>query len=415
MEIEPGGILRWGTNFLFLIFIFTILFAGFVPFNQVVKGTVTVTSKNPPAEIKVKRAGKLAAINFQPGDSIAAGDIVAVLENTGSAGDMAYLKQRLTEDASIRISYGSLVTDFPLDLELGASVQPAYNQFLDEYQKSILEASFNENKVMEGQLQDNIRNQSSILTSKEEEFILMEDALAISTKNIDRHRKLYSKGVISLADLEKVELEHTEMSRQYVLLRQQILQLEADKSKAISNLEILQHSALRKISQSKAELGFAQRSLLNSIMEWEDLYTIKSPIDGKLSYNEVWNEHQNVEEGEMVFTVVPYSRNEFLGKGIVPVKNAGKIRKGQEVYLKLDNYPYTDWGVVKARVNSISEVPSREIIPSYVIYLDVENLTTSYGKKLVLTQELIGTAEILLDKVTLMDRIFYQFRHIWAT
>ncbi|MDT0677792.1 HlyD family secretion protein [Autumnicola musiva] len=268
---------------------------------------------------------------------------------------------------------------------------------------------------MEWQLQDDIRNQTSILISKGEELNLMENALAVSTRNMDRYRKLYSKGVVSQADLEKVELEHAEKSRQYVLLKQQILQLNADRSKATSNLEILQHSGLRKISQNKAALVFAQRNLLTSILEWEDEYTIKSPIDGKLAYNEVWNEHQNVEEGEVVFTVVPFSRNKFFGKCTIPVKNAGQVRKGQQVYLKLDNYPSTDWGMVKARVNSISEVPSRGVLPSYIVYMDIENLTTSYSKELVLSQELVGTADILLEKVTLLERVFYQFRHIWAT
>ncbi|PAM96841.1 hypothetical protein B4N84_00095, partial [Flavobacterium sp. IR1] len=139
LEIEPGGILRWGSTFLFIIFLMTIFTTSLIPFNQVVKGTVTVTSKNPPVEIKVKRAGKLAVINYQPRDSITAGDIIAILENTGSSGDMAYLKQQLLKDLSETISFESLVTEFPADLNLGNAVQPAYNRFLEEYQKSILE------------------------------------------------------------------------------------------------------------------------------------------------------------------------------------------------------------------------------------------------------------------------------------
>ncbi|WP_373055466.1 HlyD family secretion protein [Zunongwangia sp. H14] len=412
---EPGGLLRWGTTFLGLFFLLIIIFAALVPFNQVVKGTVTITSKNPPAEIKVKRAGKLAAINFQSGDSIAVGDVIAVLENTGTFSDIVYLKQELMKDVSEISSFESLVTEFPAYLKLGPSVQPAYNKFLEEYQEKILQNSFNEDKAMEVQVQDNIRNQASILKYKEEELLLIKNALAVSLRNMERHRNLYSKGVISQAELEKVELEHAEKNRQYVLLKQQILQLNADKGRATSNLEILQHSGSRKINKNKTNFVFAKQNLQNSIEEWEDEYAIKSPIDGKLTYNEVWNENQNVEEGEVVFTVVPYSKNKFLGKCIVPVKNAGQIRNGQQVYLKLDNYPSTEWGIVKAKVNSVSQVPSRGLAPSYVIYLDVENLSTSYGKELVLSQELIGTAEILLERVTLLERIFYQFRHIWAT
>lgn len=414
LDIEPRGLQRRGTTYLFLFFFLVFLLAGLISFNQVVTGAVTVTSRNPPVEIKVKRDGNLSAINYRSGDTIAAGDIVAVLDNPANQIDIAYLKALLRKDTPFILSLDSLRTKFPVNLKLGTSVQAAYSRFLEEYHKIVLEKSFGENEVMEEQLLENFINKSSILTSKEEELLLMKNSLAISTENIDRHRKLHLKGVISKFDLERVELEHAEKSRQLALLKQQIIQLNADKSRIKSNHYILRNSGLRNFSLQETELVFAQQNLFNSIMEWEEEFIIKSPVEGRLSYNEVWGVHQNVEEGEVVFTVVPFRRNELLGKCIVPVKNSGQIHKGQKVFLKLDNYPYREWGMIKASVNSISEVPTRETVPAYIVYLDVDNLITSYGKELVLNQELIGTAEILLEEVTLLERIFYQFRHLWT-
>ncbi len=414
LEVEPGFFLRWGTSILFIFFVLIVLLAGFVPFNQVVKGTVTVTSKNPPAEIKVKRTGKISALHYSQGDSLAAGDIIALLESMADPRDVIYLKEKLEKGLPATSSLESMIAEFPSDLKLGASIQPVYHKFLEEYQKVIFENSFNTNEVMEAQFQDDIRNEVSILKSKEEEIALLEKVLSVSMKNLNRHRKLHSKGVISRADLEKVELEHAEKERQYAILKQQVLLLNSEKSRTTSNLAILRNTGFNKISQNKAEINFARQNLLNSIRDWENDYCIKSPIEGQLSYNEVWNQYQNVEEGEVVFTVVPFNRSKYLGKCIVPAKNAGQIEKGQKVFLKLENYPYRQWGMIEASVNSISQVPSRDLIPAYVIYLDVENLTTSYGKELVFNQELIGSAEILLEEVTLFERIFYQFRYIWT-
>jgi hypothetical protein len=194
-----------------------------------------------------------------------------------------------------------------------------------------------------------------------------------------------------------------------------MIQLQADKSRAKSDLEILRSSEERKLSLQEAELVFAKQNLLNEISEWEDKNIIKSPVAGRLSYNQVWGVHQNVEEGDVVFTIVPFMRKDLLGKCIVPVQNSGQINKGQKVYLKLDNYPYREWGMIKASVKSISEVPSRAEVPAYIVYLDVDSLVTSYGKELILHQELIGTAEIVLEEVTLLKRIFYQFRQLWTT
>ncbi|UBZ08756.1 HlyD family secretion protein [Salegentibacter mishustinae] len=415
LNIEPGYLLRRGTAYMFVFFFLVLILAGIISFNQVVKGSVTLTSKNPPVEIKVKRDGKLSAIYYKPGDSIVAGDIVAVLDNPASQKDITFLKERLGKDFLKVLSLEALLTEFPVNLSLGTSLQAAYNRFLEEYHNLILENTLGHNQIMEQGLLQNINNQRSILNSKEEEFQLMENSLSISTENINRHRQLFEKGVISKFDLEKVELEFTEKNRQYSLLKQQMIQLQADKSRAKNDLEILRTSEERKLSLQEAELVFAQQNLLNEISAWEDKNIIKSPVAGRLSYNQVWGVHQNVEEGEVVFTIVPFMRKDLLGKCIVPVQNSGQINKGQKVYLKLDNYPYREWGMIKASVKSISEVPSRAEVPAYIVYLDVDSLVTSYGKELILHQELIGTAEIVLEEVTLLKRIFYQFRQLWTT
>lgn len=415
LNIEPGYLLRRGTVYMFVFFFLILLLAGIISFNQVVKGSVTLTSKNPPVEIKVKRDGKLSAIFYKPGDSIAAGDIVAVLDNPANQRNISFLKDRLLKDYPEVLSLEALLTEFPVNLSLGTSLQAAYNRFLEEYHNLILENTLGHNQIMEQVLLQNIDNQGSILNSKEEEFQLMENSLSISTENINRHRQLFEKGVISKFDLEKVELEFTEKNRHYSLLKQQMIQLKTDKSRAKSDLEILRSSEERKLSLQEAELIFAKQNLLNEISEWEDKNIIKSPVAGRLSYNQVWGVHQNVEEGDVVFTIVPFMRKDLLGKCIVPVQNSGQINKGQKVYLKLDNYPYREWGMIKASVKSISEVPSRAEVPAYIVYLDVDSLVTSYGKELILHQELIGTAEIVLEEVTLLKRIFYQFRQLWTT
>jgi len=415
LNIEPGYILRRGTAYMFVFFFLVLLLAGIISFNQVVKGSVTLTSKNPPVEIKVKRDGNLSTIYYKPGDSILAGDIVAVLDNPASQRDIIFLKERLGKDFPKILSLDALLTEFPVNLSLGTSLQAAYNRFLEKYHNLILENTLGHTQKMEQGLLQNIESHRSILNSKEEELQLMENSLSISTENINRHRQLFEKGVISKFDLEKVDIEYTEKNRQYSLLKQQMIQLQADKNRAKNDLEILRTSEEQKLSLQEAELVFAQQNLLNEISEWEDKNIIKSPVAGSLSYNQVWGEHQNVNEGDVVFTIVPYMRKDLLGKCIVPVQNSGQINKGQKVYLKLDNYPYREWGMIKASVNSISDVPSRAEVPTYIVYLDVDSLVTSYGKELILHQELIGTAEIVLEEVTLLKRIFYQFRQLWTT
>jgi hypothetical protein len=116
----------------------------------------------------------------------------------------------------------------------------------------------------------------------------------------------------------------------------------------------------------------------------------------------------------VVFTVVPYDRQNLIGKCNIPIRNSGKIREDQKVFLKLENFPYREWGTVKASVGSISQISKTGEDPGYVVYLNIDDLNTSYGKTLEFNQELMGSAEILLDEVTVLERLFYQFRHLWS-
>src|SRR5690606_31625987 len=122
---------------------------------------------------------------------------------------------------------------------------------------------------------------------------------------------------------------------------------------------------------------------------------------------------QSVDKGELVFVVVPFNNNNLIGRCKIPIRNSGKIIKGQTTYLKIENYPYREWGMVKAEVESFSNIPGLDN-EEYLVFLKIDNLTTSYGKKLEFNRELIGEAEIILEETTIIERIFYQFRHLWS-
>jgi len=377
-------------------------------------GSVIITSRNPPVQILSKKMGKISSINYRSGDSIAEGAILAIIENPASDKDIAYLKDKLPATISTLNSIDALNTEFPSQLNLGNSIQPFYNVFLSTYQKLILESYLREGIILQMQLKDQLSNQNLSLKNKREELLLAKQSLNILEANFKRHQNLLARGVISQLDLEKVENEFLNEKRQYYFQEQQLNQIILDKNSIEKNQHLVKNSDLKNISIQEAELIQARQDLLNEILEWEEGFLLKSPIEGRLSYNDVWGQFQNVRSGQVVFTVVPYDRQNLIGKCNIPIRNSGKIREDQKVFLKLENFPYREWGTVKASVGSISQVPRTGEDPGYVVYLNIDDLNTSYGKTLEFNQELMGTAEILLEEVTVLERLFYQFRHLWS-
>ena len=99
----------------------------------------------------------------------------------------------------------------------------------------------------------------------------------------------------------------------------------------------------------------------------------------------------------------------------MPIQNWGKVKLGQKVIIKLDNYPNQEWGSLTGTITNISDVPKQQIQqePYYSIYVDIEGLTTSYDKEIDFKQEMQGTAEIVVEELTVLQRIFYQLREIF--
>ena len=88
----------------------------------------------------------------------------------------------------------------------------------------------------------------------------------------------------------------------------------------------------------------------------------------------------------------------------------GKIRIGQTVNIKLNGYPYIEFGVLKGVISSLSAVPEPTQDKSSIIYMAEvtfpQGLITSYNKELPMIQQMDGTAEIITENIRLISRFF---------
>ena len=101
-----------------------------------------------------------------------------------------------------------------------------------------------------------------------------------------------------------------------------------------------------------------------------------------------------------------------MGKLVLPSQNAGKVTTGQKVLVKLDNYPYQQYGMLVGKVENMSVSPDTE--GNYFVYISLpEGAKTSYGNNLGFDQELLGNAEIITEDLSVAERIFYKFKDLF--
>lgn len=151
---------------------------------------------------------------------------------------------------------------------------------------------------------------------------------------------------------------------------------------------------------------------MNKISEWEQLYVVKAPTEGVISYFNFWSENQNVKQGDEIFSIIPKSQTEIIGKVLLSTQRAGKLKIGQKAIIKLDNFPYTEFGVIEGTVKHISSIPKQN---QYAVEIDFNNkLITKTGTIITAKNDIQGSVDIVTEDLRLIERIFYQIRKLFV-
>ncbi|EEI93854.1 hypothetical protein HMPREF0765_0476 [Sphingobacterium spiritivorum ATCC 33300] len=165
-----------------------------------------------------------------------------------------------------------------------------------------------------------------------------------------------------------------------------------------------------KTSYSSASVLLLEK-LKKSLRQWERNYLVYASIDGTLSYLQFLGEKQFVKAGTTLLSVLPNNRQITIGQMHIGAQNQGKIKSDQKVLIKLDNYKYQEYGIIKGKIKSIAMVQDKD--SKYYVEVSLpEGLQTSYHKTLAFDKELSGTADIVTEELTLAERILSQLRSL---
>ena len=407
----PNWMIRWG-NLLFLILIVVIMtMSWFIKYPDIISARAIITSQIPPQREFAKVNGKLYKILVKDNEMVSSNQPLAVFENTANYTDVLLLKSLIDtikiNKKSFNFSFESMPILFLGDLDSDYAL----------FQNSFLEYTIN--KDLQPFSNEAIANRSSLnelnarLDNMKFQKDLNQSELAFKKKDLDRHQILYTKGMISAMEIETKQLNYLHAERSYENMTSSISQLR----EAISNARKTSRS--NTINETKEDIVLLKNviqtfnQLKTSIKNWELTYILKGNIDGRLSFQKPWVENQTVNQGDLIFTIIPTETSHYIARLTTPARNSGKIKVGQNVNLKLDNYPDTEFGMLAGTVNNISLIPDKEGFYRVDVNLP-SKLITSYSKEIEFKQEMGGSAEIITEDLRLIERFFYQIRNIFS-
>lgn len=403
----PSWIVRWGITLIFLFTLIILVLSFLIRYPDFVSAKVIVTTETPAEKLIARYSGQIDTIFIQNRETVMPNQKLAVLKNTANYKDVYFLKG-IIDTLDFRLRDFSFPIEFIVDLNLG-DIEMAYIDFEKSYVEYFLLKDLDPYAFKLQTSNQSLTEIKAQLVSQIRQKQLLERELKLAKTDFDRHKQLFSKGVISQKEFEAKELEFIQMQKNISAMAISISQM---REAILSANETLKNTELNEREENTRflrNLAQSYNALKKAIRDWEHLYVLSSSIDGIVSFQEYWGVNQNVSTGDVVFSVLPKNTSDLVGKSTIASQNSGKVAKGQKVLIKLENYPYHQYGMLVGFVENISISP--DALGNYFVYVSLPNGTkTSYGKNLVFDQELLGNAEIITEDLSVAERLFYKFR-----
>jgi len=409
LEATPNWMIRWG-NILVLSLILLLLFISwFLKYPDIITSSAIISTKIPPQKEYAKSSGKIVSILVADNQIVDSNTPLAILENTANYKNVLLLKSIVdtipVNNQSFAFPFDQLPVLFLRDIEADfALFENNYLQYQLNKQYQPFSNKANANRITKTQLLSRLRNLES---QKQNNQFELNNQKGI----FERNQALFKKGIIAKQDFEQAEIAYSQAKRNFANMDVSI----SNTREAIANANRTSKSTT--INKTREEISLLKNviqsfnQLKRAIKTWELRYVLQSNINGKVSFLNTWVENQTVTQGDLMFTIIPKENSAFIAYLKTPAQNSGKLKEGQRVNIKLQNYPDTEFGTLNGHIETINLFPDED--GQYLVTVSLpKTLITSYQKEIPFKYEMLGSAEIITEDLRLIERFFYQLKNL---
>jgi len=396
----PTGIIRNGITLIGIVIILLLFGSWFIKYPDKITAPIKVSTSQVPASLIAKISGKISHLFVENNQNVRANEILAVIENNAEYSHILLLDSLMSSfDVNNDVMLESISTQPALLL---GDLQSDFSQFQKSVSDYLLFKSLNLISKKITALEKQLSLTEQYYKRLSDQSNLQGEDLQIAQSEFRRDSVLFSQKVLSAAEFDKSRASLIQRKQSFISSRTNLSSTQIQKAQLeqqIVEMQLQQEDESRQYIQNIQQ---SQKTLSNSINIWKNTYLVQSPIDGIVTFTNTREVNQNVTSGDVVMTVVPKRKSELIGTIVLPMQGAGKVKKGQQINIKFDNFPYMEYGIVKGQVKSISLVTTES---NYIVEVAFPNgLLTNYKKSLQFSQEMSGTAEIITDDLRLIER-----------
>jgi hemolysin D len=321
---------------------FGIVWSCFARIDETVQATGKLEPRGTTKDVKAPIGGVILAINVQDGQAVRAGQVLLEMDTTAARSKLRALnavRDRVMADVQLsRGQLGALVDRSQLSAnQVGklAALRSEYASRLSAARSGVAQA------------QSNLNATYAQLYSKR-------DALKIREQILRDITPLAAEGAMARSQFLKERQE-------VILLRGEVRSLAANLQRARQALEEARFKLIN--TESMTRIDFSSRveesekqlaELSNQMSETEltlKYQKIRSPVNGVVFDLKPTAPGFVVESQVPMLKVVP--TDHLVARIFVSNRDIGFIRPGQLVQVRVDAFPYNEFGEIKGRVLSI--------------------------------------------------------------
>lgn len=402
----PHWLVRWGISLFFALLMVLVAGCWLIKYPDIIATPFTLTATDAPRTVMARVEGKLQRLLVRDGQAVQRGQLLAYTESVADHEQVLALGKDVEGFShSIARNQWNAVNDLHVrDYTQLGEIQNDFQGFTQKLEelKTFLHGGFylqkrklllddvNDLKEMEMNLSEQLTLQKRDFDLGQDEFIVQE--------------KLHRDKVIAPLEFkrEKAKL----LAREMPLKNLASALIQNRSSQTAKQKEILELD--NAIAEQKNGFHQALQTLQSSVETWKQRFVLVAPVAGRISFSAPWQEQQHLTAGQELLTVEPPGSN-YQGLVKIPQVNFGKLAEGQTVLIKLDGYPYREYGMVEGNLSRLSATPGRDSL--YWGYVNLPyQLKTRYGRDLPYHNGLKGTAEIVTADRRLVERLVSTLR-----
>lgn len=405
----PSWIIRSGT------IIFTMILAAFffgtwlIKYPEVLKGNALVTTKVPILRVVSPMSGRMTRLLGKDEMMVKKGDILAETENTTRLENIPTMQNLIAQTKGFLQNTNRKIT-FPNSSFVWGDLQEDFNLIRQSYldYKRLQSDDYQDIQIQNMKRQAQSLKELAQLNERQKE--INDEEFLNAEQRYSTDEKLFKDGVTSNNDYLKSKNKRLERIREKEDFQKDIIDNELKISKLERTLKDFDYLHLEKKRLSLDNIERSLYNIENSLRNWRQNYLITAPADGKLVFLKNLTENQYIKSTDTLFAVLP-AQDEFIASVDIPVKGMGKAHEGQKVIIKLDDYPFQEFGMLQGEV--ISMAPSINV-RSYRVMVKLTNgLKSTYNQQFRIKSEMAGTAEIVTADLRLIERAFYGLRKLF--